>query len=107
VELDARLPSSFTPTGERPTGPAWYQTHTVAYAQELGYNVAPIEAYLRCETGAYLDPWHDRLKTAYIDTLADLCARGDAQLVCGRPCGQRPQVGAAPRGEGAPHMRAA
>ncbi|MDP9607878.1 telomere-associated protein Tap [Streptomyces demainii] len=72
VELDPRLPSPFTPTGERPTGPAWYQTHTVAYAQELGYNVEPIEAYLRRETGAYLDPWHDRLKTAYVDTLADL-----------------------------------
>ncbi|MDX3528473.1 helix-turn-helix domain-containing protein [Streptomyces sp. ID05-39B] len=72
VDLDPRLPSPFTPTGERPTGPAWYQTHTVAYAQELGYNVEPIEAYLRRETGAYLDPWHDRLKTAYVDTLADL-----------------------------------
>jgi hypothetical protein len=72
VELDPRLPSPFTPTGERPTGPAWYQTHTVAYAQELGYNVEPIEAYLRKETGAYLDPWHDRLKTAYVDTLADM-----------------------------------
>lgn len=72
IELDPRLPSPFTPDGTRPTGPAWYQTHTVAYAQELGYNVAPIEAYLRRETGAYLDPWHDRLKTAYVDTLADL-----------------------------------
>ncbi|MCG7527789.1 helix-turn-helix transcriptional regulator [Streptomyces sp. OfavH-34-F] len=72
IELDPRLPSPFTPSGKRPTGPAWYQTHTVAYAQELGYNVAPIEAYLRRETGAYLDPWHDRLKNAYVDTLADL-----------------------------------
>ncbi|MFI9255269.1 telomere-associated protein Tap [Streptomyces sp. NPDC053069] len=72
IELDPRLPSPFTPTGERPTGPARYQTHTVAYAQELGYNVQPIEAYLRRETGAYLDPWHDRLKNAYVDTLADL-----------------------------------
>jgi len=72
IEGDPRLPSPFTPTGESPTGPAWYQTHTVAYAQELGYNVAPVEAYLRRETGAYLDPWHDRLKTAYVDTLADL-----------------------------------
>ncbi|MGW1506993.1 telomere-associated protein Tap [Streptomyces mirabilis] len=72
VELDSRLPSPFTPSGVRPSGPAWYQTHTVAYAQELGYNVQPIEAYLRRETGAYLDPWHDRLKTAYVDTLADL-----------------------------------
>ncbi|MFJ9025758.1 telomere-associated protein Tap [Streptomyces sp. NPDC102259] len=72
VEVDPRLPSPFTPDGTRPTGPAWYQTHTVAYAQELGYNVAPLEAYLRRETGAYLDPWHDRLKNAYVDTLADL-----------------------------------
>ncbi|MFJ1975290.1 telomere-associated protein Tap [Streptomyces sp. NPDC087903] len=72
IELDPRLPSPFTPDGTRPTGPAWYQTHTVAYAQELGHNVHPIEAYLRRETGAYLDPWHDRLKTAYVDTLADL-----------------------------------
>ncbi|MFJ8351522.1 telomere-associated protein Tap [Streptomyces sp. NPDC094153] len=72
IELDPRLPSPFTPDGTRPTGPAWYQTHTVAYAQELGYDVHPIEAYLRRETGAYLDPWHDRLRTAYVDTLADL-----------------------------------
>ncbi|MGW2841873.1 telomere-associated protein Tap [Streptomyces sp. NPDC001493] len=72
VKFDPRLPSPFTPTGEHPTGPAWYQTHTVAYAQELGYNVEPLEAYLRRETGAYLDPWHDRLKTAYMDTLADM-----------------------------------
>ncbi|GAA2280830.1 helix-turn-helix transcriptional regulator [Streptomyces hawaiiensis] len=72
VELDPRLPSPFTPSGERPSGPAWYQTHTVAYAQELGYNVRPLEAYLRRSTGAYLDPWHDRLKSAYVDTLADL-----------------------------------
>ncbi|MFD9324006.1 telomere-associated protein Tap [Streptomyces sp. NPDC060053] len=72
VEVDPRLPSPFTPDGIRPTGPAWYQTHTVAYAQELGYNVTPLEAYLRRETGAYLDPWHDRLKNAYVDTLADL-----------------------------------
>ncbi|MDX3579227.1 telomere-associated protein Tap [Streptomyces sp. FL07-04A] len=72
VEVDPSLPSPFTPDGTRPTGPAWYQTHTVAYAQELGYNVAPLEAYLRRETGAYLDPWHDRLKEAYVDTLADL-----------------------------------
>ncbi|UUY52404.1 helix-turn-helix domain-containing protein (plasmid) [Streptomyces yangpuensis] len=72
IDLDPRLPSPFTPDGTRPTGPAWYQTHTLAYAQELGHDVHPIEAYLRRETGAYLDPWHDRLKTAYLDTLADL-----------------------------------
>ncbi|MFF2412311.1 telomere-associated protein Tap [Streptomyces sp. NPDC058092] len=72
IELDQRLPSPFTPSGLRPEGPAWYQTHTVAYAVELGCNVQPIEAFLRRETGAYLDPWHDRLKDAYVDTMADL-----------------------------------
>ncbi|UED82769.1 telomere-associated protein Tap [Streptomyces profundus] len=72
IELDPRLPSPFTPTGTRPTGPAWYQTHTIAYAQELGHNIAPTEAYLRRLTGAYLDPWHDHLKNAYVATLADL-----------------------------------
>lgn len=77
IGLDPRLPSPFTPDGTRPTGPAWYQTHTLAYAQELGHEVRPIEAYLRRETGAYLDPWHDRLKTAYVDTLADLGVTAD------------------------------
>ncbi|MER6445355.1 telomere-associated protein Tap [Streptomyces venezuelae] len=77
IELDPRLPSPFTPTGQRPEGPAWYQTHTLAYAQELGYDVTPVEAFLRRETGAYLDPWHDRLKTAYVDTLADLGVTAD------------------------------
>ncbi|AJT70118.1 hypothetical protein T261_8526 [Streptomyces lydicus] len=77
IELDPRLPSPFTPSGLRPEGPAWYQTHTVAYAVELGHDVRPIEAYLRRETGAYLDPWHERLKNAYVDTMADLGVRKD------------------------------
>ncbi|MFJ2593490.1 telomere-associated protein Tap [Streptomyces erythrochromogenes] len=77
IDLDPRLPSPFTPDGTRPTGPAWYQTHTLAYAQELGHDVHPVEAYLRRETGAYLDPWHDRLKAAYVDTLADLGVTAD------------------------------
>ncbi|MFJ8026032.1 telomere-associated protein Tap [Streptomyces sp. NPDC096311] len=72
IELDPRLPSPFTPSGQRPEGPAWYATPTVAYAAELGYEVRPIEAYLRRETGAYLDPWHDRLKDAYVTTTADM-----------------------------------
>ncbi|MEU0443750.1 MULTISPECIES: telomere-associated protein Tap [unclassified Streptomyces] len=71
--LDAdRLPSPFTPTGERPEGPAWYATPTVAYARELGFDVAPIEAYVRTQTGRYLDPWYKRLRDAYVETMADL-----------------------------------
>jgi DNA-binding transcriptional regulator YiaG len=72
IDLDPRLPSPFTPTGERPTGPAWYATPTVAYAAELGADIRPIEAFLRRESGAWLDPWHDRLKNAYVATMADL-----------------------------------
>ncbi|MFD7613057.1 telomere-associated protein Tap [Streptomyces sp. NPDC059828] len=68
----ALLPSPFTPTGERPAGPAWYATPTVAYAVELGYDVAPLEAWVREESGRFLDGWYKRLRDAYIDTMADL-----------------------------------
>lgn len=71
IDTDPLLPSPFTPSGQRPTGPAWYATPTVAYAEELGGDVQPIEAHLRPESGPYLDPWHDRLKDAYLTTLAD------------------------------------
>ncbi|WBO68283.1 telomere-associated protein Tap [Streptomyces camelliae] len=72
VRLDPRLPSPFTPDGETPEGPAWYATPTVAYALELGYEVAPLEAYVRPEHGPYLDAWYTRLRDAYIATMADL-----------------------------------
>ncbi|MEU2159298.1 helix-turn-helix transcriptional regulator [Streptomyces sp. NPDC019396] len=68
----ALLPSPFTPTGKRPAGPAWYATPTVAYAVELGYDVAPLEAWVREESGRFLDGWYKRLRDAYIDTMADL-----------------------------------
>ncbi|MEW1551861.1 telomere-associated protein Tap [Streptomyces tsukubensis] len=67
-----RLPSPFTPKGHRPEGPAWYATPTVQYAVELGFDVAPIEAYVRTQTGRYLDPWYKRLRDAYVETMADL-----------------------------------
>uniref|UniRef100_UPI001E5373DE telomere-associated protein Tap n=1 Tax=Streptomyces mashuensis TaxID=33904 RepID=UPI001E5373DE len=72
VDLDPRLPSPFTPTGERPQGPAWYATPTVAYAAELGHDVRPLEAYVRYEHGPYLDPWYARLRDAYLATMARL-----------------------------------
>ncbi|MFB8167544.1 helix-turn-helix domain-containing protein [Kitasatospora purpeofusca] len=71
IPTDPRLPSPFTPTGRPPTGPAWYATPTVAYAVELGFDVAPVEAYVREQSGAYLDPWHDRLREAYVTTMAE------------------------------------
>ncbi|MFH9177282.1 telomere-associated protein Tap [Streptomyces albogriseolus] len=73
VNLDADLlPSPFSPTGERPEGPAWYATPTVAYAVELGYDVRPVEAYVRYDNGRYLDAWYNRLRDAYVATMGDL-----------------------------------
>ncbi|MFE5561647.1 telomere-associated protein Tap [Streptomyces sp. NPDC056544] len=73
VQLDGSLlPSPFTPKGETPTGPAWYATPTVAYAVELGYEVRPTEAWVRRENARYLDGWYNRLRDAYLATMADL-----------------------------------
>nr|WP_206313411.1 transcriptional regulator [Streptomyces coryli] len=79
------FPSPFTPTGEPPTGPAWYATPTLTYARELGVDVRPTEAWIRPEAvvpgpggpltvkpGGYLDLWQKRLRDAYMDTLAEL-----------------------------------
>ncbi|MEN8651544.1 helix-turn-helix transcriptional regulator [Streptomyces sp. 21So2-11] len=71
------LPSPFTPRGERPEGPAWYATPTVAYAVELGYDVAPAEAYVRYDNGRYLDGWYNRLRDAYVATMADVGVTAD------------------------------
>ncbi|WP_267717274.1 telomere-associated protein Tap [Streptomyces sp. CoH17] len=78
AELEGSLlPSPFTPKGERPEGPAWYATPTVAYAAELGYEVRPIEAWVRYENGRYLDGWYNRLRDAYLATMADLGVDAD------------------------------
>ncbi|MEU2718183.1 helix-turn-helix transcriptional regulator [Streptomyces sp. NPDC007205] len=78
THLDGELlPSPFTPKGERPAGPAWYATPTVAYAVELGYDVRPIEAYVRHNNGRYLDAWYNRLRDAYLATMADLGVYAD------------------------------
>ncbi|WP_432171206.1 telomere-associated protein Tap [Streptomyces sp. 1222.5] len=78
VELDGSLlPSPFTPKGEHPEGPAWYATPTVAYAVELGYEVRPLEAWVRRENGRYLDGWYNRLRDAYLATMADLGVDAD------------------------------
>jgi transcriptional regulator with XRE-family HTH domain len=78
VELDgALLPSPFTPKGDCPAGPAWYATPTVAYAQELGYDVRPVEAWVRHENGRYLDSWYARLRDAYLATMAEVGVDAD------------------------------
>ncbi|MFJ3176306.1 telomere-associated protein Tap [Streptomyces roseus] len=75
----SRLPSPFTPQGNHPEGPAWYATPTVQYAVELGFDVAPIEAYVRTQTGRYLDSWYKRLRDAYVETMADMGVTTDLQ----------------------------
>ncbi|MEV0537867.1 helix-turn-helix transcriptional regulator [Kitasatospora sp. NPDC050463] len=72
VDTNPLLPSPFTADGSRPTGPAWYSTAKVAYAIELGARPQPLEGWLRHEFGPYLDPWHKRLRQAYVDTMAAL-----------------------------------
>ncbi|MER5989292.1 helix-turn-helix transcriptional regulator [Streptomyces sp. NPDC001787] len=78
IELDPRLPSPFTPHGVRPEGPAWYATPTVAYAYELiatyrlPVTLTPLEAWVRPDSGPYLDPWYKHLSEAYKETMADL-----------------------------------
>ncbi|MFJ1755126.1 telomere-associated protein Tap [Kitasatospora sp. NPDC088134] len=72
LALDPLLPNPFTADGTAPTGPAWYSTAKLAYALELGADVRPTEAWLRHESGPYLDPWHKRLRQAYVDTMAAL-----------------------------------
>ncbi len=63
IELDPRLPNPFTLHGTRLEGPAWYATPTVTYAQELidtyrlPAQVRPLEAWIRTESGPFLDPW--------------------------------------------------
>ncbi|WP_405933936.1 telomere-associated protein Tap [Streptomyces sp. NBC_00827] len=72
IDLDTRLPNPFTPHGLRPEGPAWYATPTVAYAAELGHDITPLEAWLRLESGSYLDGWYTRLRDAYLATMERL-----------------------------------
>ncbi|MFD5858739.1 telomere-associated protein Tap [Streptomyces chartreusis] len=69
IPIDPRLPNPFTPHGQRPEGPAWYSTPTVAYATELGYDPQPLEAWLRPDHGPYLDAWYTRLRDAYLATM--------------------------------------
>ncbi|MFF9042140.1 telomere-associated protein Tap [Streptomyces sp. NPDC014892] len=78
ADLDGSLlPSPFTPKGEHPEGPAWYATPTVAYAVELGYDVTPVEAWVRYDNGRYLDSWYNRLRDAFLATMADLGVHAD------------------------------
>ncbi|MEU5137741.1 telomere-associated protein Tap [Streptomyces californicus] len=72
VETDKRLPSPFTSSGERPEGPGWYATPTVAYAVELGADVRPMEAWVRETHSPYLQPWYDMLRNAYLTVMAEL-----------------------------------
>lgn len=77
VEIDPRLPNPFTSSGRRPEGPAWHATPTVAYAVELGATVRPLEAWVRPVNSPYLQPWYERLRNAYLTTMAGLGVTGE------------------------------
>ncbi len=80
MELDGDpLPSPFAPKGERPEDPAWYATPTVAYAAELGYEVLPLEAWVRYDNGRYLDGWYKRLRDDFLATMAALGVHTDME----------------------------
>ncbi|WP_405499058.1 telomere-associated protein Tap [Streptomyces niveus] len=64
-------------TEGRPAAGAWYATPTVAYAAELGYDVTPVEAWVRYDNGRYLDGWYNRLRDAYLATMADFGVGAD------------------------------
>jgi hypothetical protein len=77
IATDSRLPSPFTASGQPPTGPTWYATPTLTYAQTIasraGLTIKPIKAYLRRGNGGtYLDPWNKRLREAYWQVLRRL-----------------------------------
>lgn len=98
VPVDPLLPSPFTPDGTHPTGPAWYETHTIAYATELGFRPGPTQAHVRPDekqaaalglaphppaegdtnpppafgNGPYLKPWYEHLTRGYLETMAAL-----------------------------------
>ncbi|QPK50229.1 type II toxin-antitoxin system prevent-host-death family antitoxin [Streptomyces gardneri] len=104
IDTDPLMPSPFTPDGVRPSGPAWYETHTIALATELGHTPHPSLAYLRPNdkqaaamgitahpdryderrpdagpvpafgNGPYLKGWYEHLLPAYMETMTALGA---------------------------------
>lgn len=81
VELDGGLlPPRSRRRATAPEGPAWYPTPTVAYAQELGYDLAPNEAWVRYDNGRDLDGWYRRPCDACLATTADLGVDADLSL---------------------------
>lgn len=104
IDTDPLMPSPFTPDGVRPSGPAWYESHTIALAAELGHTPRPSQAYLRPNdkqaaamgitahpdryddrrpdagpvpafgNGPYLKHWYEHLLPAYMETMTALGA---------------------------------
>ncbi|MGW6202062.1 DnaB-like helicase C-terminal domain-containing protein [Streptomyces sp. NPDC055089] len=104
ISTDPLMPSPFTPDGVRPNGPAWYETHTIELATELGHTPRPSRAYLRPNAqqaaargiaphpdrydprregagpvpafgnGPYLKAWYKHLLPAYMETMTALRA---------------------------------
>lgn len=47
VRISEGMPNPFTPDGATPTGPGWYETHTITYAIERGFRPGLMEAMVR------------------------------------------------------------
>jgi hypothetical protein len=61
---DRLLPDLFDPIARGDRGPRWVTTPTLAVARELGYELAPIEAWLWPESARYFEPWYKLLRPA-------------------------------------------
>ncbi|MFJ2407042.1 hypothetical protein ACIOUE_37745 [Streptomyces xanthochromogenes] len=79
---DILLPDLFHPLGHRPrrTGPRWYATPTLTVAEEMGYAINPIEAYLYEESTRYYEPWAKTLRDA-VTLLRERDGDPDAEAV--------------------------
>ncbi|MEA5457317.1 CHC2 zinc finger domain-containing protein [Sinomonas sp. JGH33] len=54
-------PSIFNPAGVHIAGPKWYVTETLAFAEELGYEIRPLEAWIWNQSGRIFSAWAKRI----------------------------------------------
>ncbi|MFE9484653.1 hypothetical protein ACFYNM_39500 [Streptomyces spororaveus] len=79
---DVLLPDLFQPVGHRPRrdGTRWYATPTLSVAEELGYAIKPVEAYLYDNSTRYYETWAKTLRDA-ITALRERGQDPDAEAV--------------------------
>ncbi|MCY0922883.1 hypothetical protein OS965_32870 [Streptomyces sp. H27-G5] len=79
---DILLPDLFQPVGHRARrdGTRWYATPTLSVAEELGYAIKPVEAYLYDNSTRYYEEWAKTLRDA-ITALRERGQDPDAEAV--------------------------